>query len=231
MSVAAPASDKQRFYDTIADSFDDIMNEYDVNRRLEVVFNELLASCDLRGLRLLDAGCGTGRFSEWAIQRGAAVTSLDIGPALLRTAGKRCRSQLTCGDVTRLPFGDATFDIVVSSECIEHTPDPRRAVMEVVRVCRPGGRVVITCPNRVWRWSCTLANLLGLRPYSGLENWPGYYQLRCWLRSAGCRDLGSAGIHFFPFVVKATHPLLRSLDRLGRSFGPLFVNQAHLATK
>lgn len=231
MSAGASTIDKQRFYDSIADSFDDIMNEYDVGRRLTVVFNEFLRQTSLEGKKLLDAGCGTGRFSEWAVRRGAAVTSLDIGSALLRRVRERCQSTPACGDVLHLPFQDAAFDIVLSSECIEHTTDPRRAVTELVRVCRPGGLIVLTCPNKIWRWSCTLANALGIRPYKGIENWPGWFELRRWLKTSGARRERSTGIHLFPFVLGFTQPLLRRLDALGKLLGPLYVNQAVLAVR
>ena len=61
---------KRFFYETIAGDFDELMNAFDVRRRLEVVYDQFLTG-DLAGLRLLDVGCGTGRFSERAHQRGA----------------------------------------------------------------------------------------------------------------------------------------------------------------
>ena len=222
---------KQLFYDSIAETFDDLMNEYDVRRRVEVVFDELLAGVDLRGKDVLDAGCGTGRFSEAACRRGATVISLDIGARLLREVRQRCPATVVCGDVTRMALPSGRFDVVISSECIEHTPSPATAVAELVRVCKPGGRVVITCPNAFWHWSCTLANALGIRPYEGLENWPGWLELRRWVEAGGGRVLDRTGIHLFPFVVQTLQPLLRRLDRLGRWLGPVYVNQALLATK
>lgn len=231
MTPLAARYEKERFYDTIADSFDDIMNAYDVRRRLEVVFDELLADVDLREKSLLDAGCGTGRFSESAVCRGATVTSVDIGASLLKHVARRCAARPACGDIMQLPFADETFDVVISSECIEHTPDPQRAVNELIRVCRAGGQIVITCPNRAWHWSLAVANALRIRPYAGLENWPGWFQLRRWIRSAGAACVKSKGIHLFPFHLNATHGVLRSLDCLGGALGPLYVNQAVLAVR
>lgn len=225
-----PAS-RELYYDTIAESFDGVMNEYDVLRRIEVVFDEFLGAVDLRGRSLLDAGCGTGRFSAVAAARGATVTSLDIGPRLLEVARRRCRTTPVCGDVGQLAFADAAFDVVVSSECIEHTVDPRRAVAELLRVCRPGGLVAITCPNRAWRWSCAVAGALRLRAYDGIENWPGRHQLRGWVTAHGGQIVDARGIHLFPFVVPALNGLLRRLDRFGRRFGAVYVNQAVLALR
>ena len=229
--MTATARNKQLYYDSIADSFDDVMNEYDVVRRLEVVFDDLLADVDLRGKKMLDAGCGTGRFSERASRLGAEVISVDIGRRLLAKTRSRCATAPVCSDVTRLAFADDSFDVVVSSECIEHTPAPHRAVAELLRVCRPGGCVAITCPNAFWRWSCTVGNALGIRPYDGLENWPGWFQLRRWIRKAGGQPVAATGIHLFPFVLPSLNGWLRRLDRLGRALGPVYVNQAILSVK
>jgi 2-polyprenyl-3-methyl-5-hydroxy-6-metoxy-1,4-benzoquinol methylase len=224
-------TDKTRFYDGIATEFDRIMNSYDLQRRLEVVFDQLLAGQDLRGLRVLDAGCGTGPFAAMALARGAQVVATDIGVKLLAVARQKVGPRVVAGDVTRLCLADASFDVVVSSECIEHTVSPRAAVHEMIRVLRPGGRLVITCPNRFWHWSCVLANAVGVRPYEGLENWPRWSELRRWVEERGVRIERHLGLHLFPFVLSATQPALRVLDRGGERWGPLYVNQCLLGIK
>ena len=224
-------ADPRRFYDGIASEFDRLMNRYDLQRRLEVVFDELLAGVDLHDRRVLDAGCGTGFFSERARARGARVISLDIGPNLLKVTRARAGTSVVAADVTQLGLGDASFDVVISSECIEHTVSPRAAVAELSRVLRPGGRLVLTCPNRLWHWSCVLANGLGVRPYRGLENWPGWFQLRRWVSEAGVAVQRQVGVHLFPFVFERTHSTLRVLDGAGSLLGPLYVNQALLGIR
>ena len=224
-------SGRERFYNSIAGDFDRIMNRYDLERRLEVMFDDLLGGVDLRGRRLLDAGSGTGYFSVAAQRRGAHVTAVDIGPMLLVEARKKGVERVVASDVGQLSFADGAFDVVISSECIEHTPSPRRAVLELSRVLRLGGTLVLTCPNRTWRWSCTVANALGIRPYLGLENWPGWWELRRWLDEGGLEIERHLGLHLFPFVVAATQPLLRRLDRAGSALGPLYVNQCVRAVK
>jgi 2-polyprenyl-6-hydroxyphenyl methylase/3-demethylubiquinone-9 3-methyltransferase len=122
------------------------------------------------------------------------------------------------GDALALPFAARRFDLVVSSDCIEHTPDPRRAVAEMVRVLRPGGRLVLTCPNALWHWSVRLADRLGLRPYEGFENWPGFGELRRWVEAEGIRVDEHVGFHALPFQLPAAPRWLPALDRavLGR---------------
>src|SRR5262249_33588782 len=142
--------DKAHFYSTIAADFDSLMNPYDVRRRVEVVFDELLTA-PLHGKRLLDAGCGSGWFSRAAVERGALVTSLDLGVPLLVETRKKASVKAVVGDALRMPFQDESFDVVVSSEMIEHTPDPGRAIAEMARVLHRGGTLVVTCPNRAWQ--------------------------------------------------------------------------------
>ncbi len=230
-AATAIADDRTRFYDTIADDFDSIMNTYDLRRRVEIVFDELLSGVDLRGRRVLDAGCGTGPFSVEANRRGARVTSLDIGARLLAITRRKCATSCIQASADAIAIEDASFDVVISSECIEHTPYPRATVAELIRVCRPGGRVVITCPNRTWHWAIVLANRLGVRPYEGLENWPATHELADWVRAGGARVHRHIGFHLVPFVFGRLNPVLRPLDRLGGSILRLFVNQAILAER
>jgi ubiquinone/menaquinone biosynthesis C-methylase UbiE len=222
---------RANFYDTIAGDFDRLMNPYDLRRRLEVVFDVLLRDRALREKRLLDVGCGTGPFSLAARERGARVVSLDLGVTLLIRARSKGAARVVAGNAVQLPFPDSSFDIVLSSECIEHTEEPERALAEMLRVLRPGGLLVVTCPNRVWRWSLVVADLFDLRPYHGLENWPGWRTLRRWVRAHGGETVQQVGLHMFPFVVPFTHPILRILDRLGAACGPIYVNQALSAIK
>ncbi len=217
---------KAYFYDTIAADFDVVSNRYDTMRRLDVVYDELLDRVDLRGSTLLDVGCGSGWFSQRAADRGARVTSLDIGLRLLAETKRKCETRLIAADACRLPFAAQSFDVVVSSECIEHTLDPRAALREMCRVVRTGGTVVVTVPNQRWHFAVTLANLLKLRPYDGYENWLSWSELRSTLEGAGARIELMRGIHLFPFVVPFLHPFLRRMDAYGERLGPAMVNIA-----
>lgn len=206
------------------------MNRYDLERRIEVLFDELLPD-SLEGKLLLDGGCGTGFFSQRAVERGARVVSLDIGFQLLQITGEKCQSQKVQGDALRLPFPDGTFEVVVSSEMVEHVPDPNQAVRELIRVLRPGGVLALTTPNWTWVWSVRIADALGIRPYEGFENWMGYQELRGCVEGEGMEVERHYGFHFWPFQFKPLLPLLRKADALGDSLGILAINQAIKATK
>jgi ubiquinone/menaquinone biosynthesis C-methylase UbiE len=223
---------KKFFYTEIAEQFDELMNPYDLQRRLEVVFDELLTQ-DLSGRRLLDVGCGTGHFSKVAASRGAVVTSLDVGDSLLRQALSKAPVRPVVGDALALPFRDGSFAIVVSSEAIEHTVSPQHAVTEMARVLEPRGLLALTCPNWVWKWSVLLMNALRARPFQGHENFPGYFQLPRMVRVAGLQVLTHRGLHPWPFQFRVLNGLSRRTDRaLGNgALGSLMINQAVLARK
>ena len=223
--------DKERFYDTIAGDFDRTMNRYDLETRLKVVFGRLLGGEALAGARLLDAGCGTGWFSAAAVRRRARTVALDLGRGLLDRAGEKCSAARVQGSALALPFPDGTFDIVVSSEMIEHTPSPRRAVGELLRVLKPSGLLALTVPNRLWLPAVAFATRLGLRPYRGYENFVRRRALVSWVEAGGGAVEEIFGFHLFPFVSPLVYPLLRRADRWGERLGPVMLNIALKARK
>lgn len=224
---------KAYFYDSIADDFEAIANAYDTTRRVEIVFDEMLEGVDLTGRTCLDVGCGLGWFSARARDRGARVTSLDIGVRLLAHTRRRAGSRPVAADACALPFADASFDMVISSECIEHTVAPARAVQEMIRVLRPGGTLVVTTPNHVWHFAVTLANALGIRPYDGYENWMRWGEMTGTLRASGARVEQMRGFHLLPPpLLPRAEGVLRWLDGVaGRSLGRVMVNMSVRATK
>jgi SAM-dependent methyltransferase len=102
------------------------------------------------GERWLDVATGTGAVAIRAAQAGADVTGVDVAPRMLATArrfaaaaGLRVRFDL--GDAERLPYDASAFDVVSSAQGVIFALDPRAAARELARVCRPGGRLGLTC--------------------------------------------------------------------------------------
>ena len=219
------------FFENFADEFDQKVNLYDTKKRVDVVFNDLLSDIELKNKITLDAGCGTGWFSQAACIRGADVYSMDLGEGLLSKVKEKCGSKTIVGSILNIPFNDNYFDIIISSEVLEHTPDPILAIKELYRVLKPNGICIITTPNKVWYFSVYLANLLHLRPYGGLENWIGWRQMKRELKKTGFTLMDMQGIHIFPFQLKALHPILDYFHKYRRSLGPVMINMAVKCTK
>src|SRR5207302_3902826 len=117
-----------------ADRFGSLEHRGDLRRRLRGVFGECLGRTRLADERTLDAGCGYGPFSAAAVRAGAAVVSVDIGERLVARTVARAGSRGLVADVCHLAFRDESFDVVISSEMLEHTETPTRAVAELARI-------------------------------------------------------------------------------------------------
>lgn len=101
------------------------------------------------GDRALDLGCGDGAFAAVLTEAGAEVVGADVAEAALARARQRHPSldfRIVPVDGA-LPFGDGAFDLVWSSEVIEHVADTARWLSEVRRVLAPGGRLLVTTPS------------------------------------------------------------------------------------
>jgi len=218
-------------HDRLADRFDELMNEYDVARRVEVLVDEFLSDEDVCRRLVLDAGCGTGRATAALARRDADVVAVDIGERLVTHTRERCSCRPVVGSVIALPFADATFDVVLSTEVIEHIPHPSQAVREFGRVLKRGGHLVLSTPNRLWQAPVRLASALKVRSYDGLENFLTPRQLRNAASDAGLTLMEHRGIHLLPFQITWMHPFLKYMDRYGVSLLPLMINQCVHAVK
>ncbi len=101
---------------------------------------------DVRGMRLLDVGCAKGRFVRALAARGADVVGIDPTWGMLRAA-RRAGGSYAQASATGLPFASGTFDGAICIEVIEHIPDIDRALAEIARVLRPGGKAILIDKN------------------------------------------------------------------------------------
>jgi ubiquinone biosynthesis O-methyltransferase len=222
----------ESFYERIADRFEGLDHPADVRRRLEVVFDECLRATPLAGTRTLDAGCGYGLFSAAAAHRGAVVVSLDLGERLVARARARAGSRGLVADACQLPVRDDSFDVVIASEMLEHTPTPGRAIAELARSVTPGGLLVLTTPNRAWQPLVRAASRLRLRPFHGLENFIGWHELERACAAASLDVLDHVGFHPWPFQLGLGRLAHRVEKRIARArMARLMVNQALVARK
>jgi ubiquinone/menaquinone biosynthesis C-methylase UbiE len=118
-----------------------------VGTTLQIVGEELCEALDLRsGQKVLDVAAGNGNATLAAARRWCEVVSTDYVPSLLERAKIRATAEglpveFKEADAEALPFGDATFDVVVSTFGVMFTPNQDKAASELLRVCKSGGKV------------------------------------------------------------------------------------------
>lgn len=103
----------------------------------------------LENRRVLDVGCGMGMYTSAFLRYTPHVFGVEIEADRVREARARAKGVARSVGET-LPFADRTFDVVFSHEVLEHVADDRLCAWELVRVTRPGGRIVIFVPNRAY---------------------------------------------------------------------------------
>jgi len=144
----------------------------------------------LAGKRVLDVGCGKGRFARILLEEnpGAEVWGLDISEEMLKYVPQEIQTR--AGSMTELPFPDGHFDCVYATESLEHAVEIDRAVAEMCRVLKPGGRLVIIDKN------AEQAGRLETPPW---EKWFHREELEKLLRR-DCRQVSSRFISYWEDV-------------------------------
>ncbi len=145
-------------YEQLASEYDERWSDYIASSTRQTVRRLSLSAGD----RLLDVGCGTGVLLEQVLARWPSLRAAgtDLSRQMLAIAQRRLgdRIPLVRSDVDYLPFATHSFDVAVSSSSLHYWPDPARAIAEITRVLRPGGRLVITD----WCGDYLTCRLLGL---------------------------------------------------------------------
>jgi SAM-dependent methyltransferase len=164
----------------------------------------------LTGLRVLktdlwDEAKNT-RILAWAAQRGARAFGIDISEPIVQQAGTAFTSRsgplrAAAADVRALPFLDASFDAIYSMGTIEHFDETERAIEEMMRVLKPGGRAIVGVPNRhdpfLRPLLATVLQAVGLYGY-GYEKSYSRRTLREMLEGAGGEVVAETAILFIP---------------------------------
>lgn len=120
-----------------------------IARIIQGAADEFTATLELKpGEKVLDVACGSGNLTIPAARTGATVVGVDIASNLLEQAADRAKAeglaiQLDEGDAENLPYEDASFDVVMTMYGAMFAPRPDRVSSELVRVCKPGGRIAM----------------------------------------------------------------------------------------
>jgi SAM-dependent methyltransferase len=227
------ASVVARLFDAMAPTYDDLEpwyeHLYDV---LHTILRQTIGRAPTSTARALDAGCGNGFQSALLAELGWQTHGVDISAGLLAVARQRHPdASLVLGSVEALPYPAARFDVVVCcGSTLSFVDDPDRAVAELARVLRPGGRLLLDCEHRpsldlAWMLASSLtgdALGYGVPPPQAWRAltargrvrlaYPGYgplwlftgRQLSTMLRSAGLTPARVWGLHGITNVLPST---------------------------
>lgn len=101
---------------------------------------------EVAGKRVVDVGCGTGRWLAWMVDRGACASGIDVSPQMLREAARKqaAAGRVACADALRAPVRDGCADVVISTLAIGHLRPISRAMAEIARIAAPGATVMVT---------------------------------------------------------------------------------------
>ena len=160
------------------------------------------------GDRVLDLGCGAGRHAYGALRLGADVIAVDRSAdevagvrdtmGAMDAAGEvppGARATAVRGDLTALPFPDASFDRVIAAEVLEHIPSDSAAMAEISRVLRPGGLAAVTVPRWFPERVCwALSDAYHSNPGGHIRIYKGH-DLAGKLHGAGLQQYGAHHAH------------------------------------
>ena len=220
------------FWDSTADQEESgWMNNYEETKRQKLIFDNILSDYNFKDKRVFDPGCGLGFFSAICQNKGANVFAMDVGTNLIAKTREKSDSLCAVGSVLHIPFKDNFFDLIICTEVIEHTPDPMKSIPELHRVLKKGGLLVLTVPNKFWKFSEIVARKLKIRPYLGFENWVGYTDLKKQVIHSGFNIEKQFGFNLFPLFYKPFFSVLDFFDEFSMKLDPFMVNIAMVATK
>lgn len=136
---------------TVRDGYDEWAPSYDAyDNPLTALEETYVRECvgDPNGLYIADVGCGTGRHTRWFAERGARITAVDFSTGMLdvlRLSSEGSSIEVVEHDLMQgIPLPSDTYDVVLCCLVLEHMPALKPIITEMGRICRPGGRVVLS---------------------------------------------------------------------------------------
>lgn len=184
-------------FDAAATDYDQSSNPYTVRRRVEALSAMARGDC-------LEIGGGTGVVSG-GLTAATSVIHSDIASEMCRVARHKWNIPSLCFDAETMPFAEASFDTVISSEMIYYLQQPQRCLAESFRVLRPGGKMLICTTNplaAVWEKGRTLLRRIGLPGMFFDDGAPKFIplsRLKDMLRSVGFTTCSARYIIPLPF--------------------------------
>jgi ubiquinone/menaquinone biosynthesis C-methylase UbiE len=174
--------DTRQYFDKVAHQWDDMRRTFFG----EGVREAAIRAADITpGLIVADVGTGTGFLAEAALAAGARVIGIDSSAGMLAEVRKRFdqqRFEARAGDLDSLPLAVGEVDAVLANMVLHHAPDPPRAIREMTRPLKPGGRLIITdADSHTHEWLRTEQH----------DRWLGFERtdVAGWFREAGLQEV------------------------------------------
>jgi Methylase involved in ubiquinone/menaquinone biosynthesis len=186
---------------------------------------------------VLDAGCGSGRNISVLSPLVGAIVGMDYSEQMIERAKERVAAEklsnvtLIQGDVTSLQFSDNTFDKVICASVLQYLDDAdcAQALHEMVRVCKPGGRLILHVKNGTSLYGLSLKLLRPIARLVAKKMKPEFYRSRAWhertLTREATRILDHDGFGIFTFVPLPQRVVSRLLQCELRCGGPAFLKR------
>lgn len=210
------------YFEEIGYRFDDWMSIYDVTQRIILI--DKLMPADASRMSCLEVGCGTGKISKVLAPLVKRLTVSDLSENLAKEVGQQLGVDWQRQDACALDIADESFDMIISSECIEHTPNPQKALAEMVRALKRGGIIIVTSPNKLWYPLLWLSMVTKIRQFEGNENWLFPRDAAKTLRNYGITDIKIGGCHLFPWQIPLGKYILPIFDKFDKLLYPLMIN-------
>jgi demethylmenaquinone methyltransferase/2-methoxy-6-polyprenyl-1,4-benzoquinol methylase len=210
----------------VSGMFDEVASGYDRTNTVLSLGNDRLwriattrAVAPRAGQRILDLAAGTGASSIALAGSGAQIVAADFSPGMIAEGRRRYRGthnlSFVEADATALPFGDAEFDTVTMSFGLRNVNEPKKALAELLRVTKPGGRLVIcefshppsSAFNGLYRFYNnrilpTVAKAVSSNAEAydylneSIKDWPDQPTLSSWIRTVGWTDVAYRNLSF-----------------------------------
>ena len=193
----------------------------------ELVFSFL---GDVRGVSVLDVGCGTGNYSLELAKKGAKVTDIDSSEKMLSKAKEKAKKEgvkvrFVLGKAEELPFNPKSFDIILSVTACEFLDDMGLAIKEMERVVKDDGKIVVGLINK-WSLYCIGKRIIGKFRKDSIYNRARFYDITELKRLFGDVEWDSTlfAQEWFPsWFLKPFHGLEKILSKAFKPFGAFIV--------